>query len=171
MVSVKVVIPVYRKLNEMESIALSNNIRVLSGYPVVFVKPEGLDISQVTDAYPEAMVAEVTTDWIGTKRGIAGYNEMMMSEDFYSMFSDAEYILVCHTDAWIFRDELLGWCGTGYDVVAAPWPTRPRYKRFPFKQIIRLKTNILPPPRAFVRMAGFTLWNVWKSRQRRSVVA
>jgi len=42
-------------------------------------------------------------------------------------FLDTEYILICHTDAWIFRDELGDWCRRGYDYVAAPWLRRPLY--------------------------------------------
>lgn len=66
---------------------------------------------------------------------------MMMSEAFYQLFSDCEYILICHTDAWIFRDDLSAWCQKGYDLIAAPWPTRPRYRHFPMKQFIQLKNG------------------------------
>ena len=73
-----------------------------------------------------------------------GYNEMMMSEKFYELFSDYEYILICHVDAWLFRNELVEWCRKGYDHVAAPWPMRPRYGRFPLKQYLKLKLWLKP---------------------------
>ena len=87
---------------------------------------------------------EVSPQWLGTARGIAGYNEMMMSADFYSLFNDYEYIIICHVDAWVFRDELDDWCRRGYDHVAAPWPTRKRYTRFPLKQYLWLKLRLKP---------------------------
>ncbi len=140
---VKIVIPFYRdSLEDWEQVALSNNMRVLSSHPVCFLKPEGLDLCAIEKAYPEAEVLEVFPDWLGRKRGIAGYNEMMMSPAFYGMFADCEYILVCHTDAWLFKDELNEWCSRGYDLVAAPWPLRPRYRRFPLKQYVWLKKTL-----------------------------
>ncbi len=145
MTPVKVIIPLYKEqLPLAEKAALDNNIKALSAHPIVFIKPEGTDVSGITGAYPEACVMEVTTEWLGTKKGIAGYNEMMMSADFYGMFTETEYLLICHTDAWIFRDELKEWTNKGYDIVAAPWPTRPRYKRFPIKQLISLNSKIHP---------------------------
>lgn len=143
---VKVVVPFYREtLDRWESEALANNMRVLGAHPVVFLKPEGLDLSAIARRYPRAEVMSVSGDWLGTRRGIAGYNEMMMSADFYALFADTEYILICHTDAWLFRDELADWCRTGYDLVAAPWPLRPRYRHFPLKQWLALKRRLCMP--------------------------
>lgn len=140
---VKVIIPIYKlTLNNWEYAALKNNIQILSSHPIVFLKPEGLDITCIVRSYPQTEVVDVSTNWLGVKRGIAGYNEMMMSKKFYDLFSDTEYILICHTDAWIFRDELLQWCEKGYDLVAAPWPTRPRYRYFPLKQFLAIKKKI-----------------------------
>lgn len=137
---VKVVVPLYKEeLNEWESMALENNMRVLAAHPVVFLKPEGLDTSRITGRYPQAETREVSTDWLGTKRGISGYNDMMTSAAFYDMFPDVEYVLICHTDAWVFRDEVRAWCEKGYDLMAAPWPMRPRYTRFPLRLLLLLK--------------------------------
>ena len=121
---------------------MSNNLGVLSSQPVCFLKPEGLNLHSLEAACPQAEVLEVSPDWLGRKRGIAGYNEMMMSEDFYDLFADCEYILICHTDAWVFRDELADWCSRGYDLVAAPWPVRPRYRHFPLKQFVWFKKKL-----------------------------
>lgn len=137
---VKVVIPLYKQnLHTWEEQTLCHNMEMLQAYPVVFLKPEGLDVSTLTDRWPWAQVKEVSADWLGTRRGIEGYNTMMMSEAFYALFNDTEYILICHTDAWIFNDRLEEWCRKGYDLVAAPWPLRPRYRYFPFRQWLWLK--------------------------------
>ena len=140
---VRVVIPFYKEnITTWERAALDNNLRILSAYPICFLYPRGLNMGKYAQAYPKAELVEVSPDWLGTKRGIQGYNEMMMSKSFYDLFSDCEYILICHTDAWVFRDELAEWCAKGYDLVAAPWPMRPRYRHFPLKQFIWLKGKI-----------------------------
>lgn len=139
-----VAIPIYRLPNEVESAALRNNMAVLKNYPAVFIKPEGLDTTALRRIYPNVGEISVSEEWLGTKRGIAGYNRMMMSAEFYDLFSDYDYLFICHVDAWVFKDELADWCDRGYDHVAAPWPTRPRYTRFPLKQYLMLKLWLKP---------------------------
>lgn len=145
--TVKVIIPFYtEQLRDWERATLAHNMEVLSPtLPVVFLKPEGLNIAPYTELYPRAQVMEVSTQWLGTTRGIAGYNEMMMSEAFYALFADTEYIMICHLDAWLFRDEVEEWCRKGYDLVAAPWPTRPRYEHFPLKQWLQWRHRLCAP--------------------------
>ena len=123
---VRVVVPIYRELTPDEEASLRNTVRTLAAWPFTVLHPEGV--------CPPACCAElhletraVGDEWLGRRNGIAGYNRMMLSEAFYAMFADAEYVLICHTDAWIFRDELAEWCGRGYDCVAAPWLRRPLY--------------------------------------------
>lgn len=132
----RVVVPVYRELTPDEEASLRNNVRTLAAWPFTVLHPEGV--------CPPACCAElhletraVGDEWLGRRNGIAGYNRMMLSEAFYAMFADAEYVLICHTDAWIFRDELAEWCGRGYDCVAAPWLRRPLYDLPLVKQYMR----------------------------------
>lgn len=137
---VKVVIPIYKKeMGNLERASLDNTMKVLSAYPIVFLKPMELNLSELIEAYPQAEIVGVTSEWLGTKKGVIGYNEMMMSKGFYDLFSDTQYVLICHLDAWIFRDELSQWCNDGYDLVAPPWPIRPRYTHFPLKQLLQLQ--------------------------------
>ena len=115
---VRVVVPVYRELTPDEESSLRNNVRVLAAWPFTVLHPRGVT--------PPACCRElgletraVGDEWLGRRNGIAGYNRMMLSEEFYASFPDTEYILICHTDAWIFRDELGDWCRRGYDCVAS----------------------------------------------------
>ncbi|MBQ8501934.1 MAG: hypothetical protein IJ494_06525 [Bacteroides sp.] len=143
---VKVIIPIYKaELKWWEQASLENTIKVLDGHPLVLLKPTDLDLSKFIRQYPQLEVMDVTTEWLGTQNGIAGYNKMMMSKEFYDMFSDTRYILICHLDAWILRDDLLYWCQQDYDLVAAPWPMRPRYTHFPIKQLLWLRKRLLAP--------------------------
>lgn len=128
METVKVLIPVYRPtLSESERASIAQTVRTLGHYPLVLLHPSGIDISAILLEFPSLRPLAVSDEWLGTRNGIAGYNRMMLSAAFYDLFADAEYILICHTDAWIFRDELSEWCARGYDCVAAPWVRRPVY--------------------------------------------
>ena len=147
---VRVVVPVYRELTSDEEISLRNNVRVLAAWPFVVLHPEGV--------MPPACCRElqletraVSDEWLGSRNGIAGYNRMMLSEAFYALFSDVEYILICHTDAWIFRDELGDWCRRGYDCVAAPWLRRPLYELPLVKQYMQWREHMKHRRREFSR--------------------
>lgn len=140
-----IIIPIYKEiLRDDEAVALEHNLNVLKKYPIIFLKPKGVNTDILKKKYPQVGEVEVSQEWLGTKRGIAGYNEMMMSADFYNLFINYEFLLICQTDVWVFRDDLQTWCNKGIDHVAAPWPNRPLYKHFPFKQYLQLKVLLKP---------------------------
>lgn len=122
-----VLVPVYRALTPGEQCALRNNCRMLAAHDTALLAPGGLDTGWAATLAPQAGVVRVSDEWLGRRNGIAGYNRMMLSGDFYRMFREWDYILICHTDAWIFRDELDSWTARGYDCVAAPWIRRAVY--------------------------------------------
>ncbi|GAB6011175.1 DUF5672 family protein [Viscerimonas tarda] len=120
---VKVIIPVYKTaLSEFEKKALSNNLSVLSKHPVVFVSPDSLDLSPITDSLDKNL--NISIEQFNDHyffRGLDGYNELLLSIEFYARFRDTSYILICHTDAFVFRDELIAWCEKEYDYIGGPW--------------------------------------------------
>lgn len=123
---VKVAIPIYRSwLDEVEEIALQRACDVLGNSPLVIVKPESLDLSDIAQRYPALSLKSFPDHYF---KGIAGYNRLMLSYEFYSAFDDAQYVLIYQLDAYVFTDELKAWCEKGYDYVAAPWLKRPLYK-------------------------------------------
>lgn len=143
--SLKVIIPVYTlPLRREEAAALDNNLRVLSRHDITLLAPEGLDVSPLTDSRPELGVMRVSSQWLGTERGITGYNDMMLSRQFYDLFADVDFILICHVDAWLFRDDLEYWVSQPFDIVAAPWPMRPRYRHFPLRQWLKIRRQLSP---------------------------
>lgn len=122
---IAVIIPIYRDfLNEYDRISLDRTCRILSSHDLVVVHPEGMDTSGITKDYPLLKFKSFPKAFFD---GIMGYNRMMLSPDFYSAFLDYEYMLICQTDAYIFRDELEEWCQKGYDYIGAPWLKRPIY--------------------------------------------
>ena len=116
-----VVVPIYKtNLSDNEWLSLKRSLSVLARHPFAIACPEGLDLAPL-----EATLQSVS---YGVKRfdgayfkGLSGYNQLMLSEDFYRAFDDYEYILICQTDVFVFEDKLDHWCGKGYDYIGAPW--------------------------------------------------
>ena len=87
---VRVVVPVYRELTPDEESSLRNNVRVLAAWPFTVLHPRGVT--------PPACCRElgletraVGDEWLGRRNGIAGYNRMMLSEEFYASFPDTSW--------------------------------------------------------------------------------
>jgi hypothetical protein len=124
----RVLIPVYRlPLSENEAVSLRQVCTVLRDWPLVIVKPEKLDVSPLSALYPFLQVESFDDAYF---EGIAGYNRLMLSTEFYARFLESEYILIYQLDAWVFRDELRSWCEKGYDYIGAPWLENP-VNRYP----------------------------------------
>lgn len=120
MKQVVVVIPVYKtELKESETIALERCKKILQHYPIVFVAPEGLQAIYMEGLEIQRFDAHYFT-------GIAGYNELLMSEKFYNRFAEYEFMLVCQLDALVLKDELAYWCEKGYDYIGATWLDKDR---------------------------------------------
>ena len=122
---VVVVIPVYRPFTPTEEVSFRRCVDVLGGYDISVIQPESLAIS-----YDAGKAVNFSVNRIGDKwfKSVGTYNFLMLSSDFYNMYSEYEYMLIYQLDAYVFRDELQLWCGKGYDYVGAPWLVRPLYK-------------------------------------------
>ena len=123
---VTVVVPLYRaSMSELEQVSFNRLFEILGGHRIVVVKPRSLDLTSLLAGYKVDAIESFDDAYFA---GIPGYNRLMMSEEFYSRFASSEYVLIYQLDAYVFRDELLEWCGRGYDYIGAPWPVRPIYK-------------------------------------------
>lgn len=116
---VAIVIPFYRKeITDLEQRALEQVCDVLGAYPLVVVKPASLDLSEIKRRYPLLSFVSFADSYF---KGIAGYNQLMLSSSFYETFLPYDYILIYQLDAYVFRDELMDWCRKDYDYIGAPW--------------------------------------------------
>lgn len=116
-----VLIPVYKaEIQESELISLKRTLELMSGRPLLLVAPLGLDLSRYFYIY-EGFITEFFD--VSFFEGIAGYNRLMMSPEFYKRFVNYKYILICQLDVYLFRDELDIWCAKDYDYIGAPWIT------------------------------------------------
>lgn len=156
MEKVTIVIPAYKsELNQYEEISLRAAADRLGNYPVTFVIPAGLDVSRMKEIMPSAKVEEFSAAYF---QGIAGYNRLMMSEEFYSRFTCYRYILIYQLDAYVFSDKLDEWCDKGYDYVGAPWLLRPIYNN----PLLKVGSKIKHGFRNIMRLpdARATWWRV-----------
>ena len=131
-----VIVPIYKaNLSKYDRISLDRTCEVLASHDIVVVHPEGLDTTMISNDYPILKYKPFPKSFFD---GIMGYNSMMMSSDFYGAFLEYDYMLICQTDAYLFRDELDDWCVRGYDYVGAPWLRRPVYDNPVLKICMRL---------------------------------
>lgn len=99
---------------ELENVTIS-----LSSCPNIdhyFLHPDGLDISFYHTKFPVSRFISLACSNFSS---ISSYSKMLLSSDFYRMFSTYDGILICQTDAI-----LLGTLPPSilrYDYVGAPW--------------------------------------------------
>lgn len=112
---VAVVIPTYKEeLNELEQFSLAQARKVLGKYPLVFVAPEGKNLSYVRDG---DFIVQFDPQYFQSSDA---YNRLMMSPIFYEPFLSFDYILIYQLDAFVFYDALEFFCSLGYDYIGAP---------------------------------------------------
>jgi hypothetical protein len=114
---VTVVIPIYlEKPSKLEIISLNQILTVLHKHPITFVAPTGLDTAWYENyCQGKATIAIQRFTW----KGHIEYGGLMLAPKFYRAFLNYEYILLCHLDAFVFRDELEKWCRQSYDYIGA----------------------------------------------------
>jgi hypothetical protein len=116
--SVAVVIPVYKaELSKGEEASLRQCMKILGNYPVKLVKPASLDLNNIQTMFPGIELISLDDAYF---KDIASYNRLMISIDFYKLFSAHEFILIYQLDAFVFQDKLPEWCAKGFDYVGAP---------------------------------------------------
>ncbi|HLF46084.1 MAG TPA: DUF5672 family protein, partial [Chitinophagaceae bacterium] len=123
--NVVVVIPLYSfELSETEKKTLKHNLTILKKHPVVFLKPENLQLSlpELLPGFeidqPVGFISFANKYFISPQH----YNKLLLKKEFYEKFSEYKYILICQQDVFIFSDELNFWINKKYDYIGAPWP-------------------------------------------------
>lgn len=118
---VLIIIPVYRDyFDDFEQKSLGSVGKHLKEFQIAFVAPKSLDISFL-NSYELGFEHSVFRFDDAFFSDIEGYNQLMLSHGFYQTFLDYEYILICQTDAYIFKNDLNYWLNKGFDYVGAPW--------------------------------------------------
>lgn len=114
---VAVVVPAYKTiLSETEQISLSQLFNVLGSYDIYYAVPQSLQAEYLDNASIERFADSFFEN-------IAGYNQLMLSKEFYRRFNKYNFILIYQLDAFVFSDCLLDFCNLDYDYIGAPWLT------------------------------------------------
>lgn len=115
-----IAIPVYTEYIEpIEKIGLERLKKVVGdkNYPTIFICPEGLDLSEYRNIYPNFDVFEFDKKWF---KGLYEYSQLCMQYDFYNRFSDYEYMFMYQLDSYIWEDRIEEVCNMGYDYIGGP---------------------------------------------------
>jgi hypothetical protein len=112
---VAVVVPMHNRkdLTSDEEISLRHLVHFLGRYDKYLVLPESLDLR-----IPNFRSKLFSDKFFGS---VTAHIRLMLSRDFYESFQDYEYILIYHTDALVFSDQLLRWCESKLDYIGPPW--------------------------------------------------
>jgi Protein of unknown function (DUF5672) len=150
---ITVLVPVYKPtLEGGELRSFLRTVAILGDYAIAVIAPDGLALDFYTALYPALVVHRFDKQYF---TGIDGYNKLLASPFFYRRFRPRyRYMLICQTDAYVFRDELADWCNKGYDYIGPPWLTEPPKRK---------KRNLLPLSKWMVGRVGnggFSLRNI-----------
>lgn len=113
-----VIIPIYRKLQPEELHFLENGLIKTEGFEQVIVAPLELNIDDSFGGLQSLRKERFPNHYF---ENIAGYNQLMLSIDFYNRFANFEYLLIHQADVYLFKNELDYWCNQSYDYIGAPW--------------------------------------------------
>ena len=112
-----VIIPVHQpEPTPLEKISLQQTFSVLRHYPIIFMAPLQLDTTWYEAYNINGKQAAIERfDW----HGYEAYSMLQTKSFFYHRFLSYEYMLTCHMDAFVFRDELNAWCDMNYDYIGS----------------------------------------------------
>lgn len=114
-----VVIPIHTESpSELELISFQQCFKILGGHAIRIISPRGLNLTKYNAVIPFFEVIFIDPIW---QSSIEKYNKLKLSQFFYKLFDDYQFLLTYELDAFVFKDELLFWCDKGYDYIGSPW--------------------------------------------------
>jgi Protein of unknown function (DUF5672) len=168
---VAVTIPIYKEtIDEDELISLTQCLKILKRYPIIFFAPKSLNISYYENFCAGKIDFRIKRFDDEYFLSIDSYNKLMLSVGFYYRFKDYKFILIYQLDAFVFRDELDYWCKKNYDYIGAPYlfvdldkyPISILTKYRKFLRILN-KLKIITYTYRHVGNGGFSLRNIRKT--------
>lgn len=98
-----------------EQVSLRHLIKFLGRYDRYIIAPEGVPLNFDVSGF---QVKRFDQKFFGSA---ASHNLLTYWPKYYRTFAEYEYILIYHLDSLVFSDQLLDWCGRGFDYIGAPW--------------------------------------------------
>ncbi len=119
MKDVAVIIPAYKyQPSGTEILSFRICCNQLKDYPVILVKPRGLKTEKYSEWFRDFSEEEFDSHFFS---GLEGYNQLLMSREFYARFENYKYILICQLDVILFKNDIENWVAKSYDYIGAPW--------------------------------------------------
>ena len=150
------IIPVYTtSLSDNENYSVSKSISHFEGYDIYFVCPKGLKTDYYKEKYARCKFVEFPKKYFLSERT---YSKLLLTEDFYKVFSDYEYMLICQTDAILLKavNTWIDILDKRLDYIGAPWKDGNTVYKRAFKGISLIK-NLMKPVTCYVGNGGFSL--------------
>lgn len=114
-----VVIPIHsEKPTKNELISFKQCFDILKKHAIKVMVPKGLNLEVYLKVVPSFEVVEIKPIW---QSSLFMYNKLKLSDFFYNLFKEFDYLLTYELDAFVFKDELDFWCDKNYDYIGAPW--------------------------------------------------
>ena len=111
-----ILIPLYRsELMPDEIISIRQLSKVYPEHPKMVVKPKSVSLPRELEGIG---CCEFDRDFFD---GTDGYNNLLLSKEFYMKFTNWDYILIYQLDCLIFREDIEKWCQKGWSYIGAPW--------------------------------------------------
>ena len=99
-----IVIPIYKSfLNKFEYLSLIQTFKIFTGYSISIVCPNSLN----TD-FLKRIISSYSVERFDDSCfiGLAGYNKLLLSDEFYKRFIKYEYLLIIQLDVFVFKNDL-----------------------------------------------------------------
>lgn len=115
-----IVLPIYTLfINDFEDASMRQLINICGNkYNIVLLHPSKIEPNSLREIYNYNFSSvEINNEFFKSQKT---YSDMCMKEEFYTLFSEFEYMLIYQLDAWIFVDKIDYFCNMGYDYYGAP---------------------------------------------------
>ena len=113
---VHIIVPIYKEIpSEDDLVAINQLFKILGSHKITFIHPNHLNLKNYFQF--SALFKDFENAYF---ESIFGYNQLMLTIDFYKNFSE-KYLLIYQTDCFVFKDDLLNWCEKDFDYIGAPW--------------------------------------------------
>lgn len=115
-----IVIPMHKtSFSELEEISFKRIVQKFSTRKIFIICPAEISdyTHELASKYPNFEAKIIEDKYFGS---VLRHNNLLLSLDFYELFAEYKYLLICHLDVMVIRDDLDYWMHLGYDIVGAP---------------------------------------------------
>ena len=112
---VAIVVPMFNRveLTPEEEISKKHLLHHLNNYDKYMLVPKSLEID-----IPGFKNVYLNKKFFGS---LQAHANLLLSDYFYNLFRNYEFIFIYHLDSLVFSDQLVEWCEQGFDYIGAPW--------------------------------------------------